>query len=120
VAPRTFGAEATHDLALVASGLSGQLTQAAYIPEPRSTRGASGSSTPSASKVSHPRFRHRRPALFGWAVPAHKNPHNLSSISVFVKSPLQSFPRLAEAAREPKPTTQPDVEKASEGYFPQQ
>jgi hypothetical protein len=119
VAPHTFGTKATHDLVLVASVLLGQPAQAASIPEPRRTRSASGSSIPSAPKASHPRFRHRRPALFGWAVPAHKSPHNLSSISVSVKSPLQSFPRLAEAAREPKPTTRPDVEKASEGHFPQ-
>jgi hypothetical protein len=31
---------------------------------------------------------------------------------------LQSFPRLAEAAREPKTTARPDVVKASEGHFP--
>jgi hypothetical protein len=47
----------------------------------------------------------------------NKNSHNLSSISVSVKSPLQSFPRLAEAAREPKPTVRPDVVKASEDHF---
>jgi hypothetical protein len=114
----TFSAEATHDLVLVASVLSGELAQTASIPEPRRTRGASGSSIPSAPKVSHLRLRHRRPALFGWAVPAHKNPHTLSSISVSVKLPLQSFPRLGEVAREPKTTTRPDVEKASEGHFP--
>jgi hypothetical protein len=88
--------------------------------EAHPTRGSSGSSIPSAPKVNRPRFRHRRPALFGWAVPAQQNSHNLSSISVSIKSPLQSFPRLAEAAREPKPTARPDVVKASEGHFPQQ
>jgi hypothetical protein len=49
----------------------------------------------------------------------NKNSHNLSSISVSVKSPLQSFPRLAEAACEPNPTARPDVVKASDGHFPQ-
>jgi hypothetical protein len=117
---RTFGAEATHDLVLVASVLSGQLAQAASIPELRRTRGASGSSIPSSPKVSHPRLRRRRPAPFGWAIPAHKNPHNLSNINVSVKLPLPSFPRLAEAVRELKLTAWPDVEKTSEGHFPQQ
>jgi hypothetical protein len=37
-AHRTFDAETAHDLALVASGLSGHLAQAASIPEPRRTR----------------------------------------------------------------------------------
>jgi hypothetical protein len=45
---------------------------------------------------------------------------NSSSISVSIRSPLQSFPRLTEVAREPKPTARPDVVKASEGHFPQQ
>jgi hypothetical protein len=84
------------------------------------TRGASGSSQPSAPKVNRPRFRHRRPAPFEWAAPAQQNSHNSSSISVSVKSPLQSLPRIAEAAREPKPSGRPDVVKASEGHFPQQ
>jgi hypothetical protein len=59
-------------------------------------------------------LRHRRPSPFGWAVPAQQNSHNSSSISVFVNSPLQSFPRQTEAAREPKPTALLDVVKASE------
>jgi hypothetical protein len=114
-APKT-----AHDLVLVASCLSGHLAQAASRAEVHPTRGASGFSIPSAPKVNHPRFRHRRPAPFGWAVPAQQNLHNSSSISVSIRSPLQSFPRLTEAAREPKPTAQPDVVKASEGHFPQQ
>jgi hypothetical protein len=51
------------------------------------------------------------------AVP-DKNLHNSSSISVSIRSPLQSFPRLTEAASEPKPKARPDVIKASEGHFP--
>jgi hypothetical protein len=84
------------------------------------TRGASGSSIPSAPKVNHPRFRYRRPAPFGWTVHAQEDLHNSSSISVSIRSPLQIFPHLAEAAREPKPTARPDVVEASEGHFPQQ
>jgi hypothetical protein len=80
--------------------------------EAHPTRGASGSSIPSAPKVNHPRFRHRRPAPFGWAVPAQQNSHNSSSISVSIRSPLQSFPRIAEAVREPKSTAWPDVVKS--------
>jgi hypothetical protein len=37
-AHRSFGAETAHDLALVASGFSGHLAHAAFIPEPRCTR----------------------------------------------------------------------------------
>jgi hypothetical protein len=59
-------------------------------------------------------------APFGWVVPAQQNSHSSSSVSVSVKSPLQSFPLIAEAAREPKPSARPDVVKASEGHFPQQ
>jgi hypothetical protein len=84
------------------------------------TRGASGSFIPSAPKANHSRFRHRRPTPSGWAVPAQQKSHNSSSISVSVRSPLQNFPRLAEATREPKLTARPDVVKASEGHFPQQ
>jgi hypothetical protein len=79
--------------------------------EAHPTHGASGSSIPSAPKVIHPHFRHRRPAPFGWAVPAQQNSHNSSSISVFIKSPLQNFLRRSEAVRGPKRTTQPDVAK---------
>jgi hypothetical protein len=60
--------------------------------------GASGFSIPSAPKVDHPRFRHRRPAPFGWAVPTQQNSHNSSSISVSIRSPLQSFPRSRSRA----------------------
>jgi hypothetical protein len=74
--------------------------------------GASGSSVPSAPKVNRPHFRHRRSAPFSWAVPAQQNSHNPSSISVFVKSSLQSFPRRAEAVCGPTPTAQPDVVKS--------
>jgi hypothetical protein len=77
--------------------------------EARPTRGASGSFIPSAPKVHRPRFRHRRLAPFGWAVPAQQNSHNSSSISVFVRSPSQSFPRKAEAVLGPKTTARPDV-----------
>jgi hypothetical protein len=87
--------------------------------EAHPTRGASGSSKPSASKVNRPCFWHRRPAPLGWAAPAQQNSHDLSSISVSIKPPLQSFPRTAEATREPKPSAPPDVVKASEGHFPQ-
>jgi hypothetical protein len=83
-------------------------------------RGASGSSQPSAPKVNRPHFRHRRPAPLGWATPAQQNSHNSSSVSVSVKPPLQSFPRIAEVAREPKPSAWTDVVKASEGHFLQQ
>jgi hypothetical protein len=79
--------------------------------EAHPTHGASGSSIPSAPKVNHPHFQHRRPAPFGWAVPAQQNSHNSSSISVFIKSPLQNFLRRSEAVRGPKPTTQPNVVK---------
>jgi hypothetical protein len=65
-------------------------------------------------------FRHQRPAPFRWAAPAQQNPYNSSSVSVSVKPPLQKFPHIAEAAREPKPSARPDVDKASEGHFPQQ
>jgi hypothetical protein len=84
-----------------------------------STRGASGSSKPSVPKHNCPCFRHRRPAPLRWAAPAQQNLHNSSSISVSVKPPLQKLPRVAEAAREPKPSAWPDVDKASEGHFPQ-
>jgi hypothetical protein len=81
-------------------------------------RGASGSFIPSAPKANHSRFRHRRPAPIGWAVPAQQKSHNPSSISISIKSLLQNFPRLAEATREPNPTARPDVVKASEVHFP--
>jgi hypothetical protein len=71
--------------------------------EAHPTRGASGSFTPSAPKVIHPHFWHRRPAPFDWVVPAQQNSHNPSSISVFIKSPLQNFLRRSEAARGTKP-----------------
>jgi hypothetical protein len=89
-------------------------------PEVFLTRGASGSSKPSAPKHNCPCFRHRRPAPFRWAAPAQQNSHNSSSISVSVKPALRKLPRVAEAAREPKPSAWPDVDKASEGHFPQQ
>jgi hypothetical protein len=88
--------------------------------EVHSTRGASGSSKPSAPKNNCPRFWHRRPAPLRWAAPAQQNSHNSSSIRVSVKPPLQNFPCIAEAAREPKPSARPDVDKASEGHFPRQ
>jgi hypothetical protein len=80
--------------------------------EAHPTRSASGSSIPSAPKVNHPRFRHRRPAPFGWAVPAQQNSHNSSCISVSVKSPLQNLPHITEAVREPKPTARPGMVKS--------
>jgi hypothetical protein len=117
----TFGAETAHDLALAASGLSGHLAQAASIPEPRRTRRM-------ALRVP-PYLRRRKLTVRAFGTEGqhcsvglflhNKNSHNLRSISVSVKSPLQSFPRLAEAARELKPTARPDVVKASEGHFPQ-
>jgi hypothetical protein len=79
--------------------------------EAHPTHGASSSSIPSAPKVNRPHFRHRRPAPFGWVVPAQQNSHNSSSISVSVRSPSQSFLCRAEAARGPKTTAQPDVVK---------
>jgi hypothetical protein len=88
--------------------------------EAHPTRGASGSSKPSAPKADRPCFRHLRPAPLRWDAPAQQNSRNSSSISVSVKPPLQNFPRIAEAAREPKPSARPDVVKASEGHFPQQ
>jgi UDP:flavonoid glycosyltransferase YjiC (YdhE family) len=121
-AHRTFGAEIAHDLALVASGLSGHLARAASISEPRRTRRVA---------LLVPPYRRRRKLTvraFGTEGQHcsvglflhNKNSHNLSSISVSVKSPLQSFPHLTEAAREPKPTVRPDVVKASEGHFHRQ
>jgi hypothetical protein len=86
--------------------------------EAHPTRSASGSSKPSAPKADRPCLRRRRPAPLRWAAPAQQNSHNSSSISVFVKPPLQNFPRIAEAARESKPSAWPDVVKASEGHFP--
>jgi hypothetical protein len=67
-----------------------------------------------------PCLRHRRPAPLRWATPAQQNPHNSSSISVSVKPSLRKLPRVAEAAREPKPSAWPDVDKTSKGHFPQQ
>jgi hypothetical protein len=67
--------------------------------EAHPTRGASGSSIPLAPKVIHPHFRHRRLAPLGWAVPLQQNSHNSSSISVFIRSPLQNFLRRSEAVR---------------------
>jgi hypothetical protein len=84
-----------------------------------STRGASGSSKPSAPKHNRPCLRHRRPAPLRWVAPAQQNSHDSSSISVSVKLARQELPRVAEAAREPKPSAWPDVDKASEGHFPQ-
>jgi hypothetical protein len=85
--------------------------------EAHPTCGASCSSIPSVPKVIHPHFRHRRPAPFSWVVPAQQNSHNSSSISVFIKSPLQNFLRRSEAVRGPKPTAQPDVAKCSRRPF---
>jgi hypothetical protein len=117
----TFGAETARDLALVASGLSGHLAQAASIPEPRRTR--------RVALLVPPYLRRRKLTVRAFGTEGqhcsvglflhNKNSHNLSSISVSVKSPLQSLPRLAEAAREPKSTARPDVVKASEGHFAQ-
>jgi hypothetical protein len=87
--------------------------------EVSSTRGASGSFEPSAPKHKCPCLRHRRPALLRWAAPAQQNSHNSSSISVSVKPALRKLPRVAVAARELKPSAWPDVDKASEGHFPQ-
>jgi hypothetical protein len=87
--------------------------------EAHPTRSASGSSKPSAPKADRPCLRHRRPAPLRWATHTQQNSHNSSSISVSVKLPLQNFPRIAEAAREPKPSARPDLVKASEGHFPQ-
>jgi hypothetical protein len=114
----TFSAETAHDLAPGCVGSFGtpRLGRFHSRAEAHPTRGASGSSIPSTPKVHRPRFRHRRPAPFGWAVPAQQNSHNSSNISVFVKSPLQSFPRRAEAVREP--TARPDVVKSFRRPFP--
>jgi hypothetical protein len=97
---RTFDTETAQDLAPVASCLSGHLAWAEVL----STRGASGSSKPSAPKHNCPCFWHRRPAPLRWAAPAQQNSHNSSSISVAIKPPLQKLPRVAEAALEPKPS----------------
>jgi hypothetical protein len=113
-AHRTFGAETAHDLAPGCVGSFGTPLPGHFHSraEAHPTRGASGSSIRLAPKVHRPRFQHRRPVPFGWAVPAQQNSYNLSSISVFVKSPLQSFPRRAEAVHGPKPTARPDVVKS--------
>jgi hypothetical protein len=119
-AHRTFGAGTAHDLVLVASGLSGHLAQATSIPELRRTR--------RVALLVPPYLRRRKLTVRAFGTEGqhcsvglflhNKNSHNLSSISVSVKSPLQNFPRLAEAVREPKPTARPDVIKASEGHVP--
>jgi hypothetical protein len=94
-AHRTFGAEAAHDLALVASGLSGHLAQSASILEPRRTRRVALLVPPYLwrQKLTVCAFgtegQHCSVGLFLH----NKNSHNLSNISVSVKSPLQSFPR---------------------------
>jgi hypothetical protein len=84
-----IGTEPAHDLTSVASGFRDVPSRP---PSPLSrahpTRGVSGPFTPSAPKVIHSNLRHRRPAPFGRAVPAQQNSHNLSSISIFVKSSL--------------------------------
>jgi hypothetical protein len=49
-----------------------------------------------------------------------KNSHNSSNISVFVKPVSRKLPRVAEVAREPKPSALPDVDRGSECHFPQQ
>jgi hypothetical protein len=107
VAHRTFGTETAQGLAPVASCLRGRLTRATSSPwaEVFSTRGASDFSEPSVPKHSRPCLRHRRPAPLRWAAPAQQNAHNSSNISVFVKPALQEIPRVAEAAREPKPSS---------------
>jgi hypothetical protein len=115
----TFGAEIAHDLALVASGLLGHLAQVAPIPEPGRTR--------RMVLLVPPYLRRRKSTVrtFGTEGQHHsvglflhnKNSHNLSSISVFVKSSLQSFPRRAEAVRGPTSTAQPDVVKSFRRLF---
>jgi hypothetical protein len=85
-----------------------------------STRGTSGSSKPLVPKHNCPCFRHQRSAPFRRAAPAQQNSHNSSSISDSVKPALQKLPRVAEAARGPKPSAWPGVDKASEYHFPQQ
>jgi hypothetical protein len=89
-------------------------------PEVFSTRGTPGSFGPSAPKHDRPYLRHRRSALLRWAAPAPQNSHNSSSISASVKPALRKLPRVAEAAHEPKTSAWLDVDRASEGHFPQQ
>jgi hypothetical protein len=120
-AHRTFGAETTHDLALVALCLLGHLARAAFIPEPGRTR--------RATLLVPPNIRRRKSTVCAFGIEGqhrsgglllhNKNSHKPSSVSVSIKPPLQSLPRIAEAARGPKPSARPDVVKASEGHFPQ-
>jgi hypothetical protein len=98
-AHRTFGAETAHDLALVASGLLGHLAQVSPIPEPGRTRRMALLVPPylrcrkSTVRTFDTEGQHHSVGLFLH----NKNSHNPSSISVFIKSSLQSFPV------EPKP-----------------
>jgi hypothetical protein len=108
-----FGAETAHDLALVASGLSGHLSQAASIPELRRTRRVALLVPPylwrrkSTVRAFSTEGQYHSVGLF-----LHNKTHITRAAFVFVKSPLQSFPRRAEAVHGPKPTARPDVVKS--------
>jgi hypothetical protein len=119
-AHRTFGAEAAWDLAPAASCLLGHHARAASSPDPRRSRRAAllAPLKPSAPKHDCPRLRHRWSALLRWAAPARQNSHDSKSIGVSVKPAFRRLLGVTVAAREPKPSAWPGVDKASEGHFP--
>jgi hypothetical protein len=119
-APRTFAAEAVWDLAPAASCLSGHHARAASSPGLRRSRRAAllAPSRPSAPKHDRSCLRHRWSALLGWAAPARQNSHDSKIISVSVKPAFRRLLGVTVAARKPKPSAWPGVDKASEGHFP--
>jgi hypothetical protein len=120
VAHRTFSAEATWDLAPAASCLSGHHAHAASSPCLRRSRCAAllAPSKPSAPKHDRPCLRHRWSALLRWAAPARQNSHDSKNSSVSVRPTFRRLLGVTVAAREPKPSAWPGVDKASEGDFP--
>jgi hypothetical protein len=73
---------------------------------------------PSAPKDDRPRLRHRWSALLRWAATARQNSHDSKNISVSVRPVFRRLLGVTVAARGPKPSVWPDVDKASEGHFP--
>jgi hypothetical protein len=81
---------------------------------------AFGSSRPSVPKHSHPCLRLPRPARSDRS-PLHNKTHITRVALVFPSNPhRQDSLVLAEAACEPKQSARLDVDRASEGHFPQQ
>jgi hypothetical protein len=116
----TFGAEAAWDLAPAALCFLGHHARAASNPGLRRFRRAAllAPSKPSAPKHNRPCLRHRWSALLRWAAPARQNSHDSKSISVSVRPAFRRLLGVTVAAREPKPSAWPGVDKASEGHFP--